>query len=453
MWNVRPWQSRAPTGVRKARMRDLLVVSIVLAVLPFVFRHTWVGVMLWTWLSVMNPHKLAFGFATELPLAAAAAGTVLISLLTTRDKLRMAWSPPVGVLFAFVIWICLTTAFAFDPAGSWVQLNKILKIQLMTGIALMALHERKHIELFLWVNVLSVGFFGFKGGIFTILTGGSQRVWGPPGGFFEDNNACAVALIMVVPLMNFLRMVSTRPRVRLGLLVLMLLCAIAALGTQSRGGLLAISAMGLVLWYRSDRKMLGGLMILAVATALLVFMPDSWERRMSTIQTYEQDESSMGRLEAWQTAINVANHRPTGAGFAMYDWATGGMYAQPGVTVIRAAHSIYFSVLGEHGYIGLSLFVLIWVLTLRVAGQLRKQTRNRPEVLWVYQLAGMCQVALVGYLVGGTFLSLAYFDLPYNILVVLVVTQRWLRESGSQAAGVFGSASSSLSVETQQALK
>jgi putative inorganic carbon (HCO3(-)) transporter len=200
--------------------------------------------------------------------------------------------------------------------------------------------------------------------------------------------------------------------------------------------------MGLVFWYRSDRKVMAGLMILVVATALLAFMPSTWEQRMATIQTYEEDASASQRLQAWQTAINVANHQPLGGGFAMYEWHTSGIYAPPGVTYIRAAHSIYFSALGEHGYIGLLLFVLIWWLTFRVAGQVRKQSKNRPEVAWVHELAGMCQVSLVGYLVGGAFLSLAYFDVPYNILVILVVAQRWLKEGASkqEPAGAFGSA-------------
>jgi probable O-glycosylation ligase (exosortase A-associated) len=385
--------------------------------------------MLWTWISVMNPHKLAYGFAANAPLAAVAAGAALISLFVTRDKLRMSWSPPVIALILFVLWMCLTTAFAVNLEESAGRLNQILKIQFMTAVALMALQERKHIEMFIWVAMLSIGYYGFKGGLFTLLTGGGHRVWGPPGGFFQDNNAFAVAVIMVIPLMYYLRTVATRPWVRRGLLVLMLLTSAAALGTQSRGGLVAICAMGLVFWYRSDRKVLVGLIILLVSVALLAFMPGSWEARMSTIQTYEQDASASQRIEAWQTAINVANSRPLGLGFSMYDWATTAIYAPPGLTTIRAAHSIYFAVLGEHGYVGLFLFVLIWWLTFRVAAQLRRQARNRPELAWVHALAGMCQVSLVAYLVGGAFLSLSYFDMPYNIMVILVVTERWLLEN------------------------
>jgi len=366
-------------------------------------------VLLWTWLSIMNPHRLTFGFAHDAQFAAIAAGVVLISLVVTRDRLRMPWTPPVVVLLLFVLWMCLTTAFAINPGESWGQLNKVLKIQVMTFVALFALQERKHIELFVWINALSIGFFSVKGGIFTLATGGGGTVWGPAGSFIaagsfiEDNNALAVAVVIAIPLMNHLRIVATRAWVRFGLVAAMLLSTVSALGSQSRGALLALSAMGLVLWYRSTRKAVLGVVIAVVATLLVAFMPTSWEERMSTIGTYEQDGSAMGRIRAWQMCFNIANHRPLGGGFDIYNRSTYAIYGPPEATSALVAHSIYFSILGEHGYVGLALFLMVWWLTFRTAGAIRKESRGRPEVAWVYDLAGMCQVSLIGYLVGGAF--------------------------------------------------
>jgi len=417
------------------------MLAIVGGTLPFVFRHTWVGVLLWTWISIMNPHRLAFGFAYNAPWAALVAVVTLISVLFNRDKLSMPWDPPVKALLAFVIWMCITTAFALYPEPSWDQLIKVLKIQLMTVIAFAALRERKHIELFIWVIVLSIGVYGFKGGIFTIMGGGEQRVWGPPGGFIEGNNEIGLALVVVIPLMNYLRAVATRGWIRWGMLVLMVLSAIAALGTLSRGAFLAVCAMGLVLWTRSKQKSGLAIFMICLAAALLVFMPSSWETRMQTILTYDQDSSAMGRINAWKMAFNLANHQLFGGGFEIYSLEVFSKYA-PVPDDVHAAHSIYFQVLGEHGYIGLILFLLIWFFTFRTAGKIRAEAQKRPETQWLESLAGMCQVSLIGYGVGGAFLSLSYFDLPYNIVVVLVVSLRWLREKRwkSDTQGALGSA-------------
>ncbi len=422
-------------------MRDLLLLSIVAGALPFAIRYTWIAVILWTWISVMNPHKLAFGFAYNAPFAAAAAGAALISIVFSRNQLKWTLSPPVVALIIFVAWMCLTTATAFHPALSWVQLNKVLKIQLMTMVAIAALRERKHIEIFVWVNVLSLGFYGFKGGIFTIATGGNSRVWGPPGGFIEGNNEIALALVMAIPLMNYLRMVMANPWVRAGLLATMFLSAVAALGTQSRGALLALSAMGFVLWVRSDKKFVTGVTVALAAVALLAFMPESWEQRMNTIVNYQQDGSALGRLNAWTMTYRLANDRFFGGGYEIYTPQLFAMYA-PVPDDLHVAHSIYFSVLGEHGYVGLVLFLLIWLLAFRSVTKIRKEAKLHEKAQWAYHLAGMCQVSLVGYAVGGAFLSLAYFDLPYNILVVLIITQRWLQEKRwvTEPVGAFGAA-------------
>lgn len=423
-------------------MRDILLLTIFLGVLPFAVRHTWIGVLLWNWVSLMNPHRLAFGFATTTPFAAITAGATLISLVLTRDKLKMTWDPPVIALLVLVLWMCISTVIAIDPVDSWDQLLKVLKIDLMVVVAMAALQTRKQLEGFIWVNILSIGYFGFKGGIFTILTGGSERVWGPAGTFIEDNNELAVALVITIPMMYFLRAVATRPAVRHGLLVLMLLCALAALGTQSRGALLAISAMGLFLWFRLKRKVVTGLTITAVAAALIAFMPASWDERMGTIQTFEQDASANARLLSWQMTINLARDRPWGGGFAIYTREIYDKYL-PESTHNQVAHSIYFSMLGEHGYVGLFIYVLMLGLSFRLAGKIRRTALLDPATAWVHLLAGMCQVSILGFAVGGAFLSLAYFDLPYNILVMLVVVNRWMTEKRwlQEPTGVFGSAS------------
>jgi putative inorganic carbon (HCO3(-)) transporter len=429
-------------------VRDLALTAFMVGALPYAIRHTWIAVLLWTWISIMNPHRLTWGFAYNLPFAAAAAIAAFISILLNRDKLRMPWSPPVVLLAMFVFWICLTTVFAYYPASSLDQLIKVLKIQVMTMIAFAALRERKHIELFVWVNALSISFYGVKGGIFTILSGGGARVWGP-GGFIGGNNEIGLAIIMTIPLLNYLRVVATRPWLRLGLLASMMFCAAAALGTQSRGAFLAIIAMALLLWVRSKNKFLPAIGLGLMTVALLAFMPASWEERMRTMLTYEEDGSAMGRITTWITTIRVANNNLLGGGFDIYHPDIFARFS-PAPDLVRAAHSIYFQVLGEHGWVGLTLFLLVFILGYTMAGNIRKEAKKRSETEWLQHLAGMCQVSLVGYAVGGAFLSLAYFDLPYNIIVVLVVAQRWMREKQweTESQGAFGAAAPTSQIRT-----
>ena len=130
----------------------------------------------------------------------------------------------------------------------------------------------------------------------------------------------------------------------------------------------------------------------------------------------------MGRINAWEMAFNVAKDRPVGGGFEMASRSVFARYA-PDPTVVRAAHSIYFQVLGEHGFLGLALFLVLWILVWRDASWIIGQSRSHKDLQWASDLARMIQVSLVGYFVGGAFLSLAYYDVPYELVVALVVTR------------------------------
>jgi probable O-glycosylation ligase (exosortase A-associated) len=146
---------------------------------------------------------------------------------------------------------------------------------------------------------------------------------------------------------------------------------------------------------------------------------------MSSIQTYEEDASAMGRINAWIVAWEVAKHNFFGGGmsyqhplyFSLY-----GVYE----TVARAAHSIYFQIMGNHGFVGLLLYLLLWIFTYRSAAWLRKHGKLLPQTKWASDLGAMAQVSLVGFAVGGAFLSMPYFDLPYNLMVMLVLARRWV---------------------------
>jgi probable O-glycosylation ligase (exosortase A-associated) len=292
---------------------------------------------------------------------------------------------------------------------------------------------------------LSLAYYGAKGGWFTLVTGGAFRVWGPPSTVIEGNNELAVGLIITIPLLYYMVLQADKLLIlplleKLGakwvkrlILVLMLLCAISAIGSHSRGALLAMIAMASMLWWRSKSKLAVGMVVLLLSPALIFFMPDEWSSRMGTIQTYEADQSAMGRINAWTMAINIANNRIFGAGFTTDSALIYQMYA-PNPSELLVAHSIYFQVLGAHGYIGLFIYLLFWFLTYRTAGRLTKVARGRPDLEWVEQLGAMIKVSIVGFAVGGAFLSLAFWDMPFYFMVLLVVTENWVKNNRAEDA-------------------
>lgn len=403
-------------------MRDILITLIIVGSIPLIFRHAYIGVLMWVWVSVMNPHRLGWGFAYDMPFAAIIAGVTLVSLLLTKEPKKLPATPIVFALFAFTFWMVVTTVFALWPEDSLVMLNRVWKIMLMTVVTIMLIKTKKQINLLIWALVLSIGFFGTKGGVFTLATGANFLVWGPPGSYIEGNNEVALAFITIIPVMYYLYLTAENKWVRRGVGLAALLCAMAALGSHSRGALLGILAMLLFLWLKSPKKMLVGSVIVCLLPLALMFMPERWYSRMETIETYQTDASAMGRINGWTMAFNLANDRPlVGGGFEIYNNVVFATYAPVPEQVI-AAHSIYFQALGEHGWLGLGLYLLLAILTWRKAGWIIKVTRDWAEYQWAGTLARMIQVSMVGFAVGGAFLSLLYYDVPYYLIAVVVST-------------------------------
>ena len=417
-------------------MRDFLVIAIVMAGSLAALRRPWIGIMLWTWLSIMNPHRYTWGLAYDAPLAAITAVSVMLGLLMTKDRESPFKASPVTWFVVFMVWMTISWLAGMDPAGDYEQWKKVMKIDVMIVLSLMLLRTKQHVLALMWVCVVSLALLGMKGGIFTLRSGGSFHVWGPPGSFIAGNNEFALALVMTIPLLRFLQLQLQNTWGRLGMTAAMVLCAAAALGSQSRGALLAISAMVFYFWWHGKNKLGVGISLLLIAVPLVMFMPDTWSSRMATIATYQQDGSAMSRISAWWTAWNSAFHYPFGVGFNSARAELFALYSPYSPNPL-AAHSIYFQVLGNHGFVGLFLFLGVFITTWRSAGWLRCYKPPTPQARWCNDLGTFCQVSLAGYAVGGAFLSLSYFDLPYNIMVMVVLTRIWVEKQSWKTEAVY----------------
>jgi len=417
-------------------VRDIALTSVVALLLLMVFKHPVIGAYVWAWLSLMNPHKLTYGFAVNLPFAQATAAVTLLALLFTRKRQPLPINSMVVVQMLLLGWMTMTSFFAIAPADAvfdrWLF---VFKINLMLWVTWMLVCDAKQLRLLIWVVTLSVAFYGIKGGVWTVLTGGGGRVWGPPGGMLSDNNALAVGLVVLMPMLYYLRQTEARVWLRWGLTAAMVTCAFSILGSQSRGALLGLLAMAFFLGLKSKHPVRTSLALAVLGLLAIGFMPDAWTNRMDTINTYRSDNSSMSRIWTWHTLWNAAVDRPfVGAGFLADNREVFAKYAPTDEVYkqfqgsVFVAHSIYFQMLGEHGFVGLGLFLLLGLLSWRTAARVARQARDDEELgPWLPLLMRMVQVSLIGFAVGGAFLSLAYVDLPYMIVGFVVLGDALLK--------------------------
>lgn len=423
-------------------MRDLAFIATLLALLPLAVARPFAGVLLWCWISFMNPHRLVWGSASEMPWAVAVFGATLLGCLLAREPRRFQPNALMALFAMLAIAVTLTSLAALAPPEAvWAKWERTVKV--IAGLLLTAalLNDRWRVHALVWVVVVSLGYFGVRGGLFTVLTGGAHKVLGPPDTMITDRNHLAAALLIGLPMMNYLRLHSAHRVVRVGLAVAMALTLMAVLGSHSRGGLLGLVAVAGVFWLRSRRKLAGAAVLAVALSAGVAFMPAHWVERMNGIATAaEEDASASTRLVLWGVSWKLALDRPlTGSGFA-------GPYTREVVDRVapggpaRAVHSIWFEFLGEHGFPAFAVWLSVSGVALLYARRLARLPADRPDLAWARDLGRMAQVSVVAYAVSGTFLSLSYWDLYWTLLVAVgaahALAMRALREGAGAAVAV-----------------
>lgn len=406
-------------------MRDY-ALFIVLGVLLMIAiaRPLW-GLGIWCWLSYMSPHRLAYGVIRDLPVVQPAVALTTIALVFNwKDRMPWRWTPVTLCWAALISWMIVTFPLSLYLEQAEYELGRTLKIQSMVLATYLIVKDRKSIEAMVWVAAMSIGFYGIKGGMFTIATGGNYLVWGPEGTFLGGNNEIALGLTIILPLIWYLWKQVEHKWLKYAMAASFVLCLASVAGSYSRGAYLAIVAVMATIWLRSQKKLLGGAFVAIAAVGIFAFMPEQFDKRINSIADYQEDASAQGRLNAWGFAINLAAERPIiGGGYGAFNANAFLRYA-PEPERFHDAHSIYFEMLGEHGYVGLCLFLLLAVLALRETQRIRRLSRDNPELRWAFDLATALQCSAVAYGVGGAFLGLAYLDLPYQLVALIVLTGR-----------------------------
>ena len=284
--------------------------------LPFLsFFRPWIGMLIWGWLSLLNPHRDLWGFASTLPYNMIIAAATLAGWLLSSERKAIRFDITFGLILALFSIATISALSSQSPILTWPKWNEFGKTIVYIILLGTFLTTKSRLHALIWLIVGCIGFFGVKGGALFIVSGGNHQFTGPPGSAIEDRNELALAIVMVLPLMNYLRLQTAHWWLRRGLLVAMGFSVLAIIATQSRGGFIALAATGGLLWLRSTRKLATLAVLLPIVLSVHYMAPEAWLERMSTIETAQEDQSFQGRLVAWQTYWAAALDRPfTGTG-------------------------------------------------------------------------------------------------------------------------------------------
>jgi probable O-glycosylation ligase (exosortase A-associated) len=407
-------------GSKKNKMRDFAVLVFIIACIMAIFYRSWYGVLSLAVFSYLNPHAFAWGFVRTLPAYHVLFLVVLFVTIFTKDKqpLPKDWRIPAFILLW--IYFCITTTQAYAQDYAWDKLWVVTKIYLPFYFTLVLVNTRHKLFYLIATITASFGVLAVKGGVFAITRGFSYRVYGPPATQFEENNAFAVATLMCIPLLILCYREISNKYIKYVIAFSIPLCISSALSSWSRGALLTLGVLALIMIWHSKRKYLLVPVMLIGGYFAGQQLPDEWFDRMHTIETYQEDGSAMGRIEVWEDGWeHTLQHPFVGAGFDGWRWVT------------RAKldwHNSFVEMFSEHGFIAFGIWLSLIIGTLLSLTRLPKQTQNVPGMEWVANYCYMIRASLLIYMTGTMFLGLSYWDILYHLIFISVLIKQFALE-------------------------
>lgn len=422
-------------------MRDIFLLSILPILIFAMFQRAFIGLGLWIWTAMFFPNGWVYGVAGTIRYNLLFAGLTICVYLMSKEKSKLQLGSIGGLVMLFLCWTLITTIFAIGiPEIAWDIWSRLAKVMALFICILLIIDKKLHIDFFLWCLVFSVGFYASVEGLKYVNSGGAHNIAGMAGHILADRNELAVAFAMLLPICFYLLGEYGKNSwvLKFGLISLITLIITSIIGTNSRGGLLALVSVGAYLFVKSKRKIWFAILVLCIGGAMVGLIPDQWFNRMDTISTADQDNSFLGRMVAWKLSFILASQNVFGGGFKALEyfpvWSslsqdfykfpffyTG--TAVPDLYGAHAAHSSYFQVLGDHGFIGLFIFTAFIGLSFFKAGSIAKKARALDGPEWLISLANMLKLSIFAYAVGGAALSFAYFDMIYAILALVLVLE------------------------------
>ncbi|MDE2598530.1 MAG: putative O-glycosylation ligase, exosortase A system-associated [Rhodocyclaceae bacterium] len=433
-------------------MRDLFLLGAMLVFVPLGMLNAFIAYLLCGWVSMLSPAYYLYGFMDSvrfnLIFAVVAIGALLIG--RNRFKNRHGYlNPTVLLMLAFMAHGILCAIFAYS--GN--PLNETLAVQFVKTLiycllAPLLLTTRYRFHALLLVLALGLGFQGAVEGLKVIKSGGAHRPLGIPSSMMSDNNQLAVAMVMVLPILFYLYQYSKNRLLRIAFLGTMALTVACVLGTMSRGGLVGLLALALWFVLTSRHKLVSLVLIVSFAAAAVTLAPERMFSRVSSMENIESDSSFMGRVAAWKISSAVALQNPVfGGGFHAIQYTPtwdayryrqgllGWIATPPPDERGKAAHNIFFEVLGDMGFVGLGLFGLLFVNAFRARAEIRRRTTN-GRWLWARDMSDTLFLSLFAYMISGSAVSMAYFEPFYVILMAMEMLRQWVRHEAMRADAV-----------------
>lgn len=408
-----------------------------LGMVPMAFMNGLVAFLFWGYTTVLTPANYLYGFMQDVRfnfIFAAIALSLLVLGKTrlSKEKVTLSWAH--WLIIIFFIHANLTYFFGFtpNPLAAERYENFIKGFAFVLAVPFFV-KDRYGIYAILIMIALGLGLHGVVEGLKFIVSGGVHQVSGVGNSSLNDNNLFALGMVIVLPILLFFFNTLREKYARYAALSASVLTILTIIATNSRGGFLAMSVLGVWYFIASRRKGFAALALVVGVVLVFSMAPDSWFERVSTIGTASDDQSFMNRVAAWRVSLSIGMSNPIfGGGFSAVQnfWIWDQYKDMSSIFAIdmslysaKAAHSIYFQVIGDMGFVGLALYLFMFYSAHFNRKCIRSKIKKsgRTDMVWAVDMADTMFLSLFAFMVGGAGVSLPYYEIIF-ILIGLLAT-------------------------------
>ncbi|HMS20549.1 putative O-glycosylation ligase, exosortase A system-associated [uncultured Sphingorhabdus sp.] len=439
-------------------MRDLFFVGYLGLLMLMAFKRPFLFTLVYAYIDIIAPQRLSYFLLNSIPLSLILFALAFLGFLVSDDKRDVRVSPRWALLLVLLAYCGYSTTVAVEPLAAQEKWSWVWKALVFAAFLPLLLKTKLRIEALALTLVLCASALIVTGGIKTALGGGGYGslvlLVNDNSGLYEGSIISCVA-IAIIPLIVWLAQHGTifKPdwKVKTYAAALTFAALLIPVGTQARTGLVCIAVLALLFIRQTKRRFLYLTGAALVGLAAIPFIPSAFSDRMETIKDYKADESASTRIAVWKWTWEFVQEHPFGGGFDAYrinkirydlpvvdenGFDTGAVDRKEIVDQGRAYHSSYFEMLGEQGFPGLIIWLLIHVggvWRMEVIARLYKR-RNRPDESWVAPLATALQNAQIIYLVGSLFVGIAFQPFVYMLVAMQLGLDTYLARRRSEAA-------------------
>lgn len=407
------------------------------------FSAPFIAALAYVWIDILKPQQLASYFFNKIPLSLIAAGaTVLLYILfdrRERPKLNLHFL----LLIFFAIWITINCYLS--PLGNlvWSKWDWVIKVVAFSVLIPYLFRSRIQIEAFLLIFIFSISTIVVSAGIKTALGGGGYGhlafIGGQGNTGLTEGSTVAAACVMIVPIIDYIRRYSLimveNKYTKYLFIGIIFASVLTVIGTTARTGLIAFGVLFMRLVMNTKKKFLWLFLILVgtIIISSLDLESTRWGSRMSTIESYQQDSSALGRIAVWKWTLGYVAEHPFGGGFDAFRlnkirnvYDDGIEYWPDYVNWGKAFHSIYFETLGEQGIPGFLMYFGMVFLSWRKMTEIHKKYKEDKDMAWMSYLARRLQDSIAVLLVAGAFIGIAYQPIVLYLLAATISVNQYV---------------------------